>query len=201
MRCAALRCVNVVPYKKHSSVRFFVHSADSFPSTCHRIQDFMRAQFQMVCMRALQSAILHEKLIKIQIHASASSTITFQVDRKQTTEAKSYHWIQLDVSTNQHSNILYFDERWMKATSLLFVHLPVYTVSAPSALIFSSSHFCRCRTIWTMKFAIFLYSFFSLFISSLYVFPFISLHPFHAQTQTQTQIYFFCISQAHEQWQ
>lgn len=26
----------------------------------------------------------------------------------------------------------------MKATSLLFVHLPVYTVSAPSALIFSS---------------------------------------------------------------
>lgn len=78
----------------------------------------------------------------------------------------------------------------MKATSLLFVHLPIHTVSAPSALIFSSFIFVGVEWFeqWNLQ------SFFirfSLFVSSLYVFPFISLHPFHAQTQTQTQIYFF----------
>lgn len=56
----------------------------------------------------------------------------------------------------------------MKATSLLFVHLPVYTVSAPSALIFSSFIFVGVEPFeqWNLQ-SFFIHFFFSLHFVAL----------------------------------
>lgn len=95
----------------------------------------------------------------------------------------------------QPTNIqIYFiltNDEWKQRAYCLCIY-PFTPLVRPPLSFFRAPIFVGVERFeqWNLQ-SFFIFFFFSLFISSLYVFPFISLYPFHAQTQTQTQIYFF----------